>query len=276
MVSAAVTINMAAAATFIVFALCLLSHHPTTATLASLSSTDDDPCHIRTDDVPCLHVPNCQSGTATYSHFKITNTPTTQPATTPTRGTICWNEFGISVTEQATDQHVFTPWTQCNDPVFVNSSVLEIFVAPVQSPLDNPQWYFELDTAPSGTMWSGLSNNSRGNSSTCVSSNGCSQPGTLSCTGKSTFHHHLTTRAFNTTDGWGIELHIPFALFSNAYQPTSTMKPWSVWRMNFYRYSYPNGSNPDFSNYELSGWSPTHDPSFHVPARFGIVVLDEL
>jgi hypothetical protein len=36
------------------------------------------------------------------------------------------------------------------------------------------------------------------------------------------------------------------------------------------RYDYPDGPNADFSNYELTAWSPTHSPSFHEPARFGI------
>ena len=47
-----------------------------------------------------------------------------------------------------------------------------------------------------------------------------------------------------------------------------------MWRVNFYRYSYPDGPNAAFDNYELNAWSPTHGPSFHVPNRFGVIVLD--
>jgi hypothetical protein len=246
-----------------------------------LKSNYIDPCTIRTDNVPCLHVPKCSKGMAKYSNFYITNVPSLKPATSTTKGEICWNNVGISVKEYASDKHIITPWTNCNDPVFQKSSVLEIFVAPVLSPINNPEWYFELDTSPSGAMWSGLSNNSRGNSSTCVSSFGCKSSGTLNCTGMNNFNqYNLTTNAFNYTNGWGIELTIPWKLFSPEFQPIDSeedemnLTPWSVWRMNFYRYSYPNGPNHGFNNYELSGWSPTHDPSFHVPEKFGVIVLD--
>ena len=266
------------------FILCVL------ATLISCTHTLD-PCHQRTDDLPCLHVPNCTTGTATYHHFQITNVNTSQPATEPTTGTICYNNFGISIKEYATDSHVFTPWTHCNSPVFQRSSVLEIFVAPVYSVTDNPVWYFELDTAPSGALWAGLSNNSRGNSTTCVAAQGCHSSGTLQCSGTNTFDKSLTTKAFNTSTGWGIEINVPWQLFPPEFQPNSTgvgvqgvvdegdvlllptLLPHPTWRMNFYRYSYPNGANSGFTNYELSGWSPTHDPSFHVPAKFGVIVL---
>ena len=53
----------------------------------------------------------------------------------------------------------------------------------------------------------------------------------------------------------------------------AALEPWRVWRVNFYRYDYPDGPNGDFSNYELTAWSPTHSPSFHEPSRFGVAVL---
>ena len=242
---------------------------------------NNDPCDIRTDDINCIHVPNCKDGTVTYENFKLTNVQDDELATDQTNGKLCWDNIGIKVQEMAKDKHVFTPWKQCNDPVFERSSVLEIFVAPVQKVTDNPQWYFELDTSPSGALWAGLSNNSRGNSSTCVSTFGCQKAGTLNCTGGlDEFAYGLKTNAFNTSTGWGIEMTIPFELFAPEFQPTTRIVknkiPHSLWRINFYRYAYPNGPNNNFTNYELSGWSSTHDPSFHVPARFGIVVLDPM
>ena len=48
------------------------------------------------------------------------------------------------------------------------------------------------------------------------------------------------------------------------------VSPWPLWRLNLYRYAFPNKTDP---TPELSGWSPTHDPSFHVPARFGVAYL---
>jgi hypothetical protein len=156
--------------------------------------------------------------------------------------------------------------------------------------------YYELDTSPSGAMWAGLINNTLGNSSTCVSVTGCPpQPGlglNLPCHGLATFPHNLTVAVKNVTGGYTTRLFIPWSLFAPEFQPqvrnradvatsvnsidASNMaaEPWPLWRINFYRYDYPTGPNGDFSNYELTGWSPTHSPSFHEPSRFGVMVLD--
>ena len=69
---------------------------------------------------------------------------------------------------------------------------------------------------------------------------------------------------------------MPWEMFPAEYSPSGDGKPWSVWRMNFYRYSYPDGPDKSYDNYELNAWSSTHSGSFHVPSRFGVVVLDPL
>ena len=51
-----------------------------------------------------------------------------------------------------------------------------------------------------------------------------------------------------------------------------TQRPWKLWRANFYRYGYPGGAE---APYNLSAWSPTREGSFHVPEKFGVVVLDD-
>ena len=121
----------------------------------------------------------------------------------------------------------------------------QVFIAPVLSPTDNPQSYFELDSSPTGVMWAGLSNNSLGNSSVCVSADGCAHPGTLPCTGTASFPHGLTVSVENvTSEGWSTSVYIPWALFSTRFQPiksSSGLQPWGFWRANFYRYDYPNG-----------------------------------
>ena len=46
---------------------------------------------------------------------------------------------------------------------------------------------------------------------------------------------------------------------------------------SFCRYDYPYGSHHrhnDNKSYELTAWSPTHCGSYHIPARFGVIVLD--
>ena len=54
------------------------------------------------------------------------------------------DEVGLHVHHNATDKYIFSPWTACNDNVFVNSDVLEVFLAPVKQPYDVPQYYHEI------------------------------------------------------------------------------------------------------------------------------------
>ena len=103
----------------------------------------------------------------------------------------------------------------------------------------------------------------------------------------STSHPHPlhTTHTRTLVDAYETHLFIPWKLFAPEFRPTprgrrgdatSAHDPWPLWRANFYRYDYPSGPNKAFDNYELTGWSPTHDPSFHVPERFGVLVFDDV
>jgi len=62
---------------------------------------------------------------------------------------------------------------------------------------DDPQWYYELDVSPSGAMWGGLSNNTLGNSSKCIASDGVCVEGLLSCSGLNEFE--VSERAKRTS-----------------------------------------------------------------------------
>lgn len=237
---------------------------------------ESDPCTVRTDDVPCLHVPACADGRGAFGPFRLSTLKQNILAAQKTTGNICWDNQGLHVTEVAREKHVFSPYTQCNSPVFSQSNVLEVFIAPVLHVTDNPEWYFELDASPSGAMWGGLTNNSRGNASTCLAVDGCAGPcgiGTclLPCEGLARFEHNLTAFARNVTGGYEMTMSIPWALFQPTFRPEET-RPWKLWRANFYRYGYPGGAE---APYNLSAWSPTREGSFHVPEKFGVVVLDD-
>lgn len=115
----------------------------------------------------------------------------------------------------------------------------------------------------------------------------------LNCTGLANFGE-LTARVAATADGWKNELIMPWTIFKQPFLRHGEVPPWSLWRGNFYRsmfflrvpvsarpltpidcnfrYDYPNLKNK--TDYELSGWSPTHNPSFHTPSRFGVIVLE--
>ena len=87
--------------------------------------------------------------------------------------------------------------------------------------------------------------------------------------------HDLAIRAMNTTQGWRADFTLPWSLFGPYFGAGGAVAAaeWPLWRVNLYRYDYPDPS--DHATYELSGWSATHADSFHVPARFGVVVLSD-
>jgi len=206
-------------------------------------------------------------------------------------GSLCHDTTGFHVSLMAEDKHIFSPWHECNDHVFSRSDVLEAFITPVTSIFDSPQQYYELDTSPTGALFGALVGNRLGNSSTAVANPSiignrtCDPPArslslsssspihdcAIRCSGAAKFPEGLTASATVAQGGYTVELLVPWALFDRTFQPRPA--PWPTWRMNFYRYDYPSGPNANYTNYELSAWSPTHSGGFHVPSAFGHVVL---
>eukprot|EP01065_Artemidia_motanka_P027719 TRINITY_DN32915_c0_g1_i1.p1 TRINITY_DN32915_c0_g1~~TRINITY_DN32915_c0_g1_i1.p1 ORF type:complete len:286 (+),score=43.32 TRINITY_DN32915_c0_g1_i1:51-860(+) len=250
-------------------------------------------------DVPCLRVPKCSAGAGRVHGFYLTTAPANNsvPAKQLTDVSICYGDAGFTLLMNASDNNIFTASGHCNDPVFSQGGVLEFFAGPVNSATDDPIYYHEIDSSPSGVMWAGVSENMRGTAHNCDLGRGvpptgrlsCPAPGQLQCAGRATFPgtDGLTVRSVNNTGGpaapagtpgwWQAAVTVPWKVYSGYFtagKPATAGPdggPWRLWRMNFYRYDYPNP--PDTQHYELSGWSPTHDPSFHVPQRFGVVEL---
>ena len=69
----------------------------------------------------------------------------------------------------------------------------------------------------------------------------------------------LQTSAGLTPGGWTAEFALPFAGLTSEAPAAGTR-----WRAQFCRIDRPPGRER-----ELSAWSPTGQPLFHVPARFG-------
>ena len=243
---------------------------------ATSSAASDTPCSDRADNLPCLSVPPCgRAPPAVAAPFYVNGADGLTLATPQTSVAVCHNASGLRMVYEATDAHVITPWTHCNDPVFQRSSTLEFFASPVHEATDNPIWYHEIDAAPSGAMWAGVSNNSKGNATTCDASAGDScAPGDLACNGTQTFPpwDGLGAQVQNTSSGWSSSLFVPFAVFPASFVSHGGAS-WPLWRLGLYRYAYPHGPDASFSNYQLSAWSPTHTPSFHEPERFGVARL---
>lgn len=62
--------------------------------------------------------------------------------------------------------------------------------------------------------------------------------------------------------GWSTEFAIPFHALIGA--PHASPQPGDQWRVNFYRID-----TPQHAKSELYAWSPTLQPTFHLPWRFG-------
>lgn len=92
-----------------------------------VAQADADPCSLRSD-VPCVHVPHCDNGSAHINRYYLTTAPSPQllPARQRTITSVCHNKTGIVVKEDALEQHFQSPWKQCNDPIWKQSNVVEV------------------------------------------------------------------------------------------------------------------------------------------------------
>ena len=66
--------------------------------------------------------------------------------------------------------------------------------------------------------------------------------------------------------GWTVEIAFPWENFITA--PNLPPRPGDRWRFNLFRIDQYQGQE------ELSAWSPTLGPSFHVPAAFGALLFE--
>ena len=177
---------------------------------------------------------------------------------------------------------------KCGEPVFSLGDVLEVFAAPVGGAHDAPRFYQETDVAPSGAAWAATieidDDDAKANATNCLApaGGGCPAlaPHQIACdddaggaAAGAPFANltDLTIAAAARAAGWHAALALPWDLWAPFFgDDVAAASRWPTWRVNAYRYDFPRNR----SSHELSGWSPTHTGSFHAPARFGVVVLD--
>jgi hypothetical protein len=97
----------------------------------------------------------------------------------------------------------------------------------VQSALDNPVYYHELDTGASGTIWTGQTVHGLGNGSGAsnVSNCGSAVPPpcaksfmNATCDGVGS-HGGVTAEVSKSSGGWSNTLRIPWAIFKQPFCP---------------------------------------------------------
>lgn len=149
-----------------------------------------------------------------------------------------WNEREFRVLFHCEDAHPWATLTERDGPLY-NEEVVEVFVDPV----GDLESYFEIEVNPLNAVCDLVIRRTR---------SGLRKDFGWDCEGMRT--------SVEIGDGWWTaELAIPFT--SLTAEPP---KAGDLWRINFYRIDRPEGEP-----WELSAWSPTGMPKFHVSERFG-------
>jgi len=137
------------------------------------------------------------------------------------------------------------PWATLvkRDDMLFTEEVVEVFLDPV----GDLECYFEFEVNPLNTVMDLVLRKSP---------SGLRKDFGWQCEGL----RHAVQR---TAHGWTAELAIPF----ESLMPGSAHR--QAWRCNFYRIDRPKGESAP----ELTAWSPTGLPQFHVTERFGYLIF---
>jgi len=154
---------------------------------------------------------------------------------------IAWNAEELRILFGIEDTCVWATLTERDAPLY-NEEVVEVFL----NPLGDLEKYFEFEVNPLNAvldlvLWR--------------EGEGYQKDFQWRCEG-------LRTAVQRSAGGWCAEFAIPFASLGAA--------PQGSWRANFYRIDRPPGMP-----WELSAWSPTGLPNFHIRERFGILEFAE-
>ena len=161
----------------------------------------------------------------------------------PQQGTsvrVAWNAEELRVLFHSEDAHISATLTE-HDAALYTEEVVEVFLDPV----GDLGCYFEIEVNPLNAILDLVLRRNR---------SGYRKDFAWDCA-------DLRTHVRCEAAGWSAELSIPFTSLS-ALRPV----PGTEWRANFARIDRPPGVER-----ELSAWSPTRLPNFHVPERFGVL-----
>jgi hypothetical protein len=161
---------------------------------------------------------------------------------------VCYSGYALYVHFDCTDDDIWGTYTKRGSPIY-DEEVVEVFIAAGH---DIPTRYFEFEVSPYGVLFD------------CVITNPSRHP----------------EEPYDVDERWNAE---GLEWYAEAYPEkqhwwATLILPWhalggyqAVWRANFYRIERSQRSGT-----ELSCWSPTFSKSFHVPARFGILVFENI
>ncbi|MEI8341343.1 MAG: carbohydrate-binding family 9-like protein [Verrucomicrobiota bacterium] len=151
-----------------------------------------------------------------------------------------WNEVELRVLFHADDTHAWATLTEHDAPLY-NEEVVEVFL----DPAGDLECYFEIEVNPLNAVCDLVLRRTR---------SGYLKDFGWHCDG-------LRISMNKTPEFWSVEMAIPFASLG-----VGTPAIGEIWRANFYRIDMPENAPR-----ELSAWSPTGRPLFHIQDKFGFL-----
>jgi len=228
--------------------------------------------------IPELSVPHCDDGKAVASPYFVSDAVDTEAPLESSETTLCWNDNGIEIFTNHTDLDIWQTCEQCGCAVWDHGDVTEVMLGPVSSLDKVATYYLEMNVgAVHNAFWGGYVNNSQGDDQMYVADK--------ECNADALSWGHFHSCEMNCTTGpmpqhtiqsgdswWSRSMTVPWTLFKAEFRPKGG-QPYQYWRGDFFRFSHPHknsdGNGYNHSRPEKTGWVPTHDFWFHIPARFG-------
>ncbi len=162
---------------------------------------------------------------------------------------------GLKVRMEASEKEITATYSEMNDPVY-KDSCLEFFVSPFQ---DNPDYYFNFELNPLGTLLLGRGSKQLGRERINIENfKEYFQIKSEKHKGKGDITH------------WLVEFTIPYQLLKE-HQSEETGVIGQRMRGNFYKC----GDETKYPHYGCWSRIDIHSPKFHSPQFFGNLVLPE-
>ena len=213
-------------------------------------SAPSDPSPSKSAELPRLRCHRAQLGSLTanpdagpwpgIAPIELRETVTGASPEQSTTLRVAWNDHELRVLFCAIDSNPWATHTERDAPLY-DEEVFEVFLDPV----GDLKSYFEFEVNPLNAVLDLIIRRNR---------SGLVKNFKWQC-------DNLRTAVLRTADGWNGEFSIPFRSLIAA-----PPQPGDRWRANFYRIDRPTGRE-----WELSAWSPTGQPKFHMPECFGIL-----
>jgi len=184
----------------------------------------------------------------------LADTVTGAPGAVKTTFKVCHDWDNLYVAFQCQDHDVWSPFTKRDQPLW-EADVVEVFICPNK----DRTHYYEFEVSPRNVVWDGYITNPKGKQE------GIAPDSSWNCAGLRTAVRVRGTlnKRSDRDAGWTAEMAIPVRCIVGR-----RAAPGEYWRVNFYRIETKSKKN-----IELLAWSPTRQPYFHVPARFGRLVF---